>query len=142
MGFIYAIIAGSAMSIQGVMNTRLGEKAGLFEANTFVQGTAFVISLIIMLIWGQGSIKEIASAKPYTWFGGVIGVIITVTVMLSQKTLSPQLSVSSILIAQLIVAALIDTFAIMDTPKQPFGLMKIIGTALMIVGVVLIKLKK
>ena len=142
MGFIYAIIAGATMSIQGVMNTRLGEKTGLFEANAFVQGTAFVISVIVMLIWGQGSIKEVASAKPYAWFGGVIGVIITVTVMLSQKTLSPQLSVSSILIAQLIVAALIDTFGIMDTPRQPFGILKIVGTALMITGVVLIKIKK
>ncbi len=142
MGFIYAIIAGAAMSIQGVTNARLGEKTGLFEANTFVQGTAFIISLIIMFIWGQGSLKELANAKPYTWFGGAIGVLITVTVMLSLKYLSPQLSVSSILISQLIVAALIDTFGIMDTPKQPFNVTKIIGTVLMVAGVVLIKFKK
>ena len=57
LGFIYAAIAGAAMSIQGVMNSRLSEKTGLFEANMFVQLTAFVLSLIVMLIWGNGSIK-------------------------------------------------------------------------------------
>ena len=31
MGFIFAIISGAAMSIQGVMNTRLGEKIGVYE---------------------------------------------------------------------------------------------------------------
>lgn len=142
MGFIYAIIAGAAMSIQGVTNARLGEKTGLFEANTFIQGTAFIISLIIMLIWGQGNIKELIHAKPYTWFGGAIGALITVTVMLSLKDLSPQVAVSSILISQLIVAALIDAFGIMDTPKQPLNITKILGTVLMIAGVILIKFKK
>ena len=29
MGYIFAILAGAAMSVQGVINTRLGEKAGV-----------------------------------------------------------------------------------------------------------------
>ena len=142
MGFIYAIIAGAAMSIQGVANSRLGEKTGLFEANTFVQGTAFILSLIIMLIWGQGDIKNLISAKPYTWFGGAIGVLITVTVMLSLKNLNPQLAISAILISQLAVATIIDAFGIMDTPKEPLTFYKIAGLCLMIAGVILLKIKK
>ena len=37
LGVIFAIIAGTAMSLQGVFNTRLSEKIGLFESNVFVQ---------------------------------------------------------------------------------------------------------
>ena len=48
MGFLFSIIAGAAMSIQGVMNTRLGDKIGLYESNVFVQGTAFLFSLIVL----------------------------------------------------------------------------------------------
>ena len=34
------------MSIQGVMNTRLSDKVGLFTSNAYVQGTAFLLSLM------------------------------------------------------------------------------------------------
>ena len=40
MGFVFAILAGAAMSVQGVMNTRLGEGIGTMEANCLVQSTA------------------------------------------------------------------------------------------------------
>ena len=33
VGFLFAVIAGAAMSVQGVMNTRLSEKIGLYESN-------------------------------------------------------------------------------------------------------------
>ena len=56
-GFLMSIIAGATMSIQGVFNTRLREKTGLLESSVIVQGTAFLASLIIMLIFGKGNIK-------------------------------------------------------------------------------------
>ena len=48
-GIVFSIVAGMAMSVQGVMNTRLGEGIGNMEANAFVQGTAFALALIVML---------------------------------------------------------------------------------------------
>ena len=33
LGFLMAALAGAAMSVQGVMNTRLSEKIGLLESN-------------------------------------------------------------------------------------------------------------
>ena len=48
MGILFSILAGAAMSVQGVLNTRLSEKAGLYEANVWVQGTAFALSLLAM----------------------------------------------------------------------------------------------
>ena len=54
IGFLFSIIAGAAMSVQGVMNTRLQDRLGLWEANAFVQGTAFALSLIVMFIFGKG----------------------------------------------------------------------------------------
>ena len=46
LGFLMAALAGAAMSVQGVMNTRLSEKIGLLESNAYVQGTAFVLSAL------------------------------------------------------------------------------------------------
>lgn len=55
LGFLFAVIAGAVMSVQGVMNTRLQENIGLWEANAFVQGTAFVLSLAVMWILARGT---------------------------------------------------------------------------------------
>lgn len=55
LGIVLSIIAGMAMSVQGVMNTRLGEGIGNMEANAFVQGTAFALAMIALLFWRQGT---------------------------------------------------------------------------------------
>lgn len=47
IGVLISILAGVAMSFQGVFNTKLSEKIGLWETNTFVQGSAFIVTLII-----------------------------------------------------------------------------------------------
>ena len=49
--------------------------------------------------------------------GGVLGIIITVTVMLGIGKLSPTVAISIILISQLFVAALIDAFGLMGSEK-------------------------
>lgn len=141
MGYIFSIIAGAAMSIQGVMNTRLGEKIGLYESNVFVQGTAFILSLIAVWIMGKGNIRAIADTNKFYMLGGVLGLVITITVMLGMGKLSPAVAVSVILISQLLVAALINAFGIMGTEKETFGWSKYVGLALMIGGMLLFKSK-
>lgn len=141
MGFIFSIIAGAAMSIQGVMNTRLGDKIGLYEANAFVQGTAFLLSLIAVWIVGKGDFKLIGEANKLYLLGGVLGLIITVTVMLGVGKLSPTIAISTILISQLLVAAIIDAFGLMGSDKMAFGWNKYVGLLLMLGGVLLFKIK-
>ncbi len=141
LGFICALIAGAAMSIQGVMNTRLGDKAGVLETNAYVQLTGFVLALIIALIFGKGDIRRLPDAPWYAWLGGVLAPIITVTVMLSISGLSPTIAISTILLSQLTVAALIDAFGIMDAEKIAFTWQKLVGVALMVGGVIMMKIK-
>ncbi len=138
-GVIFSIIAGAAMSVQGVMNTRLADKIGLYESNAIVQGTAFLLSLIAVWVLGKGSFRGIADVNKFYLLGGVLGLVITVTVMLGIGKLSPTVAISIILISQLAVAALIDAFGLMGSEKIMFGWNKFLGMALMIGGVLLFK---
>ncbi|MBE5780690.1 MAG: DMT family transporter [Clostridiales bacterium] len=140
-GILMSILAGAAMSIQGVMNTRLGEGIGLYESNAFVQGTAFVLSLIAMWVLGNGDFKAITQVNKLYWLGGVLGLIITITVMVGIGNLSPTVAISIILISQLLVAAIIDAFGLLGAEKIAFHWTKFLGLGLMIGGVVLFKLK-
>lgn len=141
IGFLFSIIAGAAMSVQGVMNTRLQDRVGLWEANAFVQGTAFALSLIVMWIFGKGDWKALMSAPKWNLLGGALGLVITVTVMLSIKGLDPTVAISTILIAQLLVAAAIEYFGWMGQEKAAFAIKQWLGLALMLGGVVLFKWK-
>ena len=134
-------IAGAAMSFQGVINTRLSDKIGLWESNVFAQGTAFILSLIVMFIWGKGSFSALGGTEKVYWLGGVLGLIITVTVMLSVKGLGPTAAVSVILITQLLTAALIDAFGLLGSEKLPFGWNKYVALGLMAGGMLLFKWK-
>ena len=129
------------MSIQGVMNTRLQDGVGLWEANAFVQGTAFALSLIVMWIFGTGSLRALGEVSKGYWLGGVFGLIITVTVMLSIKGLKPAAAISVILISQLITAVLIEAMGWMGQEKLPMGWKQFAGVGLMLGGVVLFKLR-
>ena len=128
-----------AMSVQGVMNTRLGEGIGTMHANALVQCTAAVLSLAALLFAKDGSFAQLGQTNRLYWFGGVLGLVITVTVMLGIKKLSPTVAISVILISQLLVAALIDAFGLMDSEKTAFTWTKYAGLALMIGGVLLFK---
>lgn len=139
IGMIFAVLSGAAMSIQGVFNTGLSEKIGLFESNAFVQGTAFLLSLILSLIFGSGNIAAIGQTQKLFLSGGVIGVLITAGVMLAIKNQGTTLAVSVILIAQLLTAALIDAFGLFGAEKVSFSVTKYIALALMIGGVILFK---
>lgn len=141
IGFVFSIIAGAVMSIQGVMNTRLQEGIGLWEANAYVQGTAFLLSLAVMWLFGSGQLKAIAEMPKWTLLGGALGLVITVTVMLSIKGLKPTMAVSIILIAQLVTAALIEALGWLGQEKTALGVSQLIGLGLMLGGVVVFKLR-
>ena len=139
IGVLCSVIAGAVMALQGVINTRLTERVGIFEANLFVQGTAFLLSFLVMMIFGRGNLTALRGTKWYYLVGGVLGLLITVTVILSIKGLSPTAALSIILIAQLLTAALIDLFGWLGAEKASFGWQKFVGLALMIGGIVLFK---
>ena len=140
-GIIFSIIAGIAMSIQGVFNTRLGEKIGTWETNVIVQATGLILTLLVSFIWGNGNYHELKNVNKLYLLGGVLSVVITYTVMASIGTLGPTYAIGIILIAQLISAALIDAFGLFDSTKINFTLKEFIGVAFMLIGIIVFKWK-
>ena len=140
MGWLFSALAGAAMSVQGVINTRLSEKIGLYESNLIVQGSAFVLSLAAMWILGNGQMRAVSTVPKWSLLGGAIGLVITVTVMLGMKQLNnTTLAVSTILLAQLVVAAFIDGFGWLGAEKMSFHWQQFTGVVLISAGVICFK---
>lgn len=141
IAIITAIISGIAMSVQGVFNTRLGEKIGVWETNVFVQGSALILTLIITFFIGKGNYNQIKEANKLYLLGGALGVVITYTVMKSISGLGPTCGIGIILVAQLLAAALIEAFGLFGSEKLNFTLKEFIGIAIMVVGIIVFKWK-
>ena len=139
--FICAIISGLAMTLQGIFNTRLGDKIGAWETNTIVQGTGFIITLIVLFFAGNGDFRNIKDVNKLYLTGGILGVIITITVMKSISSLGTTIGIGTILVAQLFSAAIIDWFGLFSSQRSPFAIHQIVGIIIMIGGIILFKWK-
>ncbi|MBN7577237.1 MULTISPECIES: DMT family transporter [Clostridium] len=138
-GIICAIISGIAMSIQGVFNTRLGEKIGVWETTLLVQIIALILSLIIFLFLGDGNYSNLKDSNKLYLLGGALGVVITFTVIKSVSSMGPTFGIGIILISQLLAAALIDAFGLFGSERLRFSLNHFLGIAIMIAGIVIFK---
>lgn len=142
IGLFIALISGALMSIQGVFNTQVTKTSGIWVANAFVQFSALLVCLIAWFITDRTSFATLLKVEPkYMLLGGVIGAGITYTVIKSMDMLGPAKAVMLIVIAQLIVAYVIELLGWFGTEQQPFEIRKLLGMGIAIAGVVIFKWK-
>ncbi|MBS7339177.1 MAG: DMT family transporter [Suilimivivens sp.] len=142
IGFFIALISGALMSIQGVFNTQVTKDSSIWVANVFVQLTALLVCLGAWLCADRSSFGALFKVEPkYMLLGGAIGAFITYTVIKSMEMLGPARAVMLIVIAQLIVAYVIELLGWFGVEKQPLEWRKLIGMVIAIAGIVIFKWK-
>ena len=136
IGFFIALLSGALMSVQGVFNTQETKTTGMWVGNAWVQLSAFLVCAVAWFITGRDSITAIAKVEPkYMLLGGVIGAGITWTVIKSMSALGPAKAALLIVIAQLIVAYVIELMGLFGVDKEPLDWRKIGGLALALIGI-------
>lgn len=142
IGILIALLSGTLMSVQGVFNTGVTKNSSIWVSNSWVQFSALIVCIIAWFVTGRESFRGLFQIdQKYMLLGGVIGAFITYTVIKSMSDLGPARSVLLIVIAQLLVAYLIELFGIFGVEKQPFEWRKLIGMAISILGVIIFKWK-
>jgi len=142
IGLFIALLSGTLMSIQGVFNTEVTKNSSIWAANVFVQATATLVCVVIWLFADRTSLLLPLKEEPkYMLLGGAIGTFITYTVIKSMDMLGPARAVMLIVVAQLIVAYLIEVLGLFQVDKQPWEWRKALGMVLAIAGIVIFKWK-
>ncbi|MDO5403171.1 MAG: DMT family transporter [Eubacteriales bacterium] len=140
-GFFIAIISGALMSIQGVFNTGVTKSSSIWVAAGFVQITAFITCAVMWFMTGRPELKGLLNVEPkIALLGGVIGAFITYTVVKSMSALGVAKAEITIVIAQIAAAYIIELFGLFGSRKAEFSLMKLVGIAISIVGIVIFNL--
>lgn len=144
IAIITAIISGTLMSVQGVFNEGVTKQTSVWVSASFVQLTAFLFCICAWFFTGRestfGALFKIDDK--YMLLGGILGALITYTVIKSMAGLGPAQAVMIIVTAQLLAAYLIELFGLFGTEKVDFQWQKLIGIAVAIGGILLFKWKK
>lgn len=142
IGFLIALLSGALMSVQGVFNTQVTKTSSIWVASAFVQISAFVVCIAAWFLTDRTSFATLGKVEPkYMLLGGAIGAFITYTVIKSMEMLGPARAVMLIVIAQLIVAYVLELLGMFGVEKQPLEWRKIIGMLVAIAGIVIFKWK-
>lgn len=142
IGFFIALISGALMSVQGVFNTQVTKNSSIWTASAFVQFTALLVCLGAWLATDRSSLTAPLKVEPkYMLLGGAIGAFITYTVIKSMDALGPARAVMLIVVAQLLVAYIIELFGWFGVERQPWEWRKAIGMIIAAAGIIIFKWK-
>ena len=139
-----AIISGALMSIQGVFNEGVTKQTSIWLSASFVQITAFIVCICAWFLTGhESNVSALFKIdNKYMLLGGVIGALITYTVIKSIDSLGPGQGILIIVTSQLLVAYLIELFGIFGVDKVGFQWQKLVGIIISIGGIILFKWNK
>ncbi|MDM5278001.1 DMT family transporter [Paenibacillus silvae] len=139
-GIIFAILGGACITLQGVANARISTDIGTWQAATITQLTGFILAAIILMFVRDTNVQGIKQVKPMYLAGGAFGAVIIFSEVTAIQQIGVTFTISALLIAQLFLTFLIDSNGWFGVLKQKMKLPQFIGIALMITGVIIMKL--
>jgi bacterial/archaeal transporter family-2 protein len=140
LGLLFAILAGSLVSLQNIFNSKVGEHAGSWTTTTLVLFLGFVASFTIGFLFEGKQLFLLQNMKTWYWFSGLIGIGVVTCVVKGIKLLGPTYAISIMLTSQLGFALLWDSFGWMGLQRVPFTLQQLIGVLVIVAGILIFKI--
>lgn len=139
-GIIIALVSGALMSIQGVFNTEVTKQTSIWVSSGWVQLSAFIACVLMWFFTGRNGVGGLLQVEPkYMLAGGIMGALITYTVIKSVGSLGPAKSALLIVISQIIIAYAIEVLGLFGVEKVGFEWKKAIGALVAIAGIIIFR---
>ncbi|RAJ00650.1 DMT family transporter [Paenibacillus amylolyticus] len=139
-GIIFALLGGACITLQGVANTRISTDMGTWQAATITQLTGFILAALILVFVRDINLQGLKQVKPMYLAGGAFGAVIIFSEVTAIQQIGVTFTISALLIAQLFLTFLVDSNGWFGVVKQKMKLPQFLGIALMITGVIIMKL--
>jgi transporter family-2 protein len=138
--FGLAILAGSMIAIQSVLNAMLGEKTGhLGSVLILTLVSTFVLLALIYMFPGTADLKHLPPLSQwYLYLGGVLGIVILAAPIFLIPRIGTTATLTGLVIGQLLLAILIDHFGAFNVPRVELDLTRMFGVILLALGAYLI----
>ncbi|HBU81913.1 DMT family transporter [Paenibacillus sp. UMB7766-LJ446] len=139
-GIIFALLGGACITLQGVANTRISTDIGTWQAATITQLTGFILAALILVFVRDINLQGLKQVKPMYLAGGAFGAVIIFSEVTAIQQIGVTFTISALLIAQLFLTFLVDSNGWFGVVKQKMKLPQFLGIALMVTGVIIMKL--
>jgi transporter family-2 protein len=138
-----AVLAGMAMPTQATINGKLAESVHhnpvLAAFVSFAVGT---VALFLYILLTGVPLSNLAAAKDaplVAWAGGFLGAFFVTVMVTIVPRIGVALAFSLAIAGQMLVTLLIDHFGWLGVAEKPINLWRVLGAALITVGVILIR---
>ena len=140
---VITFFVGAIIPVQAILNTRVGKQIGgslMVALMSFFVGT-IILLLVNLLINGNAMmhLKQNASGPWYIWLGGLIGAIFVGYITWVNQQQGVGLTFALVVAGQIFLSLFIDHFGLFGSAIRIITLEKIIGGALIVAGIILIK---
>jgi transporter family-2 protein len=138
---ILVTLAGAATALQAPINARLATAVGSAVNAALVSFAVGTVALVgLALILQVRPDMAAARALPwYAWIGGLCGVIFVIAATWGVPRLGVAMTITLMVAGQLLLGLVLDHFGAFGAPRQPVNLTRMVGVALVIGGVLLVR---
>jgi bacterial/archaeal transporter family-2 protein len=135
------LVGGVLLAVQSPINAQLGRAVGSpinAALISFLVGTAaLVVVALAQRVAPDGSATR---ALPwYAWVGGLCGAVFVSAAAYAAPRLGVATMLSLAIASQLVTALVLDHFGALGVPQQPVSFGRLVGMALVIAGVVVVR---
>jgi bacterial/archaeal transporter family-2 protein len=132
---LIGLAGGVAVGIQAPLSSMISQRLGVMESIFIVHLGGALVALIPLLIYGGGKLGNWRSIPWYTLCAGAFGLV----VIFSMSYMIPRVGVATALIillsGQLLIGTVMDHFGLLGAIQRPVDFMRILGLAVVFVGV-------
>ena len=130
----FAVVAGASIVFQAAVNADLR-----FTLNSASWGSLAMVVFVLLSgsPWLSGA--DIARTSWLSWTGGLFGAVYVVAAILLLPRLGATTLLALFVAGQLVMSMLLDHYGILGVPQHSIDLPRLLGCALLVLSVVLIR---
>ena len=132
------LMGGLAVGLQGPLASMIGQRLGPLESVFIVHLGGLIAAAIPLAFLRGGALGSWRVVPWYALVAGLFGLVVVVAINFTIPRLGAISTVMLIVTGQLIAGLVIDHFGLLDTAIRPISLSRIIGLAILFVGVYLV----
>lgn len=143
---LFGIIAGVCVAVQTGLNNVLGKSVPNIWVTLVSHLGGAIFALLLIIVSGflspriaQQALGQISSAPWYAFAGGIFGVAIVASVMVSIKTLPVGTTLAMVIAGQLLASVIMEQGGLFGLQAHPIGIGRAIGIAMICGGTYLMK---
>jgi bacterial/archaeal transporter family-2 protein len=141
--FIFAVLGGASFVVQQAVNANLRAEIGYpFWAGfvSYLGGTIAMLLMVLIMREPWLTLELAGRSSALSWTGGIFGAMYIAISILLLPHLGAATLISLIVFGQMLTSVIFDHYGLLGIPEHLLTVSRMLGAALLVVGVVLVRL--